>query len=37
MENGTIFLFVVIGAFSLFAAVLGFATWEEGQARRNKH
>lgn len=36
MENGTIFLFVVIVAFSLFGGVLGFASWEEGRARRNK-
>ena len=31
-----IFLFVVIGALSLFAGVLGFATWEEGKSRRGK-
>jgi hypothetical protein len=36
MEPGTIFLFVVIAALSLFAGVLGFASWEEGQTRRNK-
>jgi hypothetical protein len=36
MDGGTVFLFVVIGAFSLFAGVVGFASWEEGQARRNR-
>lgn len=36
MTSGTVFLFVVIGALSLFAAVLGFASWEEGQTRRKK-
>jgi hypothetical protein len=36
MEPGTIFLFVVIVALSLFAGVLGFASWEEDQTRKKR-
>ena len=37
MDGGTAFLILVIGALSLFAGVLGFASWEETQARRSKN
>ncbi len=34
MTGGDFFLLVVIGALSLFAGVLGYASWEEGRDRR---
>lgn len=36
MSGGDLFLILVIGAISLFAGVLGLATWEEGQARKRR-
>lgn len=36
MLSEAIFLFVAVGAISLFAAVLGLASWEEGKGRRIK-
>jgi hypothetical protein len=36
ITQGDIFLIVVISALSLFAGVLGFASWEETQSRRGR-
>lgn len=36
MSGGDWFLVLVIGSLSLFAGVLGFASWEEGRDRRRR-
>ncbi len=36
MTGGDWFLVLVVGALSLFAGVLGFASWEETSSRRRR-